>query len=439
MIRVLVLEQTAELSELMGLYLTALVSAEVTSTHRLEVAMAQLERNTVDVLVVNQNYLSAGLDTAYRSWRERNPEAPLVLIGESPKGERAHFFLQSHKLVQDCKDMLKAPFWRKLAGEPAELPLPLSPNLVYRLGTCPADLFLKLGENNWVKLFHKDSPFGEEEQKKFEAKKLKEIYILPSDIHIALAHFENILSSLKASSEISEQQLVSDATEFMWNALRENSFSEPLKKIATHAIRHSLALVRAEPQLKGYLEKISRPEHQWLVRHSLIITHVACGIATKLGWTSEQTYLKIATAALLHDMCLPRMDQDEEVWLLAATGEKLRETMDRELKEFLQHSTEASQLVRHHKGIPPDTDKIILEHHELPDGTGFPRGLIWSQISPLGSVFILAHAVATILLNEPDSKLWSLELLKDRLSEERWGHGHFKKALQALEKANLFA
>lgn len=438
MIRVLVLEQTAELSELMGLYLTALMAAEITATHRLEVAMAQLESNAVDVLVVNQHFLSAGLDAAYRSWRQRNPEAPLVLIGEKPRGEEATFFLHSTKLVQDCKDMLKTPFWRKLAGQPAEQPLPLSPNLIYRLGTCPADLFLRLGENNWVKLFHKDSPFGEEEQKKFEAKKLKEFYILPSDIQVALSHFENILSSLKASSELSEQQLVSDATEFMWHALRENSFSEPIKKIATQAIRHSLALVRSEPQLKGFLEKISRPEHQWLVRHSMIITHVACGIATKLGWTSEQTYLKIATASLLHDMCLPRMDQDEEVWLLAASGEKLRESMDRELKEFLQHSIEASQLVRHYKNIPPDTDKIILEHHELPDGTGFPRGLIWSQISPLGSVFILAHAVATILLSEPDPKRWSLELLKDRLSEERWDHGHFKKALQALEKANLF-
>lgn len=436
---VLVLESTAELAELMGLYLSSLSSAQVTATHRIEEATKLMSEGKIDVLILNQQFMGAGLDSAYKNWRLKNPQAALVLIGENPKGEEANFFLHSAHLVQETKEMLKAPFWRRLAGKPAELPLPLSPYLVYRLGVCPADLFLKLGENNWVKLFHKGSPFGEEEQKKFESKNLKEFYILAEDVNVAMEHFEDLLSSLKATSDLQNVTLITDAAEFIFHSLKENSFSDPLKKVAQTAIAQSLAVVRSEPSLKSYVDKIFRPEHAWMVRHSLMITHIACGIATQLGWTSEQTYIKIATAALLHDMTLPRLDQDEEVWLMSASGEKLREGMDQDMKAFLQHPIDGAQMIRRHKSIPPDTDKILLEHHELPDGTGFPRSLTATQISPLGSVFILSHAIATILLHEQNPKDWSLKLIKDRLGEDRWTAGHFKKAWQAMEKTEFFA
>ncbi len=438
--KVLVLEQTAELAELMGLYLSTLSSAAVFATHLPKSAIDQLVDGPIDVLIMNQSFMAKGLDEAHRQWSAKNPQGSLVLIGEEPRLLNCAFFLHSSHLVQEIKDMVKATFWRKLSGRPAELPLPLSPYLVYRLGVCPADLFLKLGDNNWVKLFHKGSPFGEEEQEKFEQKKVKEFYILPEDVQTAMGHFEDLLSSLKASSDLGEhpQSLVADATEFIWHALKENNFREEIQVVAQTAIRQSLALARKEPQLKSFMDKILRPEHSWMVRHSLLITHVACALSTKLGWTSEQTYLKIATAALLHDMCLPRLDQDEDVWLMAMEGQKLKEGMDLEMKAFLQHPIEASQMIRRHKSIPPDTDKILLEHHELPDGKGFPRGLPAMQISPLGSVFIFAHAVSTILLHEPDPKKWTMGALREGLAGDRWSGGHFKKVWQAFENSKLF-
>lgn len=430
--KVLVLEQTTELAELIGLYLSSVSSAEITATDRTEDALEALKA-PVDVFILNARFAAAGEDAAYRECRSRYPSAVLVLIGE--KAQDGHYLLQSSNLVQEIKEMTKAPFWRGLAGRPAELPLPLSPYLVYRLGVCPADLFLKLGDNNWVKLFHRGSPFGEEEQKKFDSKGLNEFYILPEDVQKTMGYFEDLLSSLKASSDA---PLIADASEFIWHALKENAFREEIQRVALEAVRQALAAVRKDPDLSRYVEKIFRPEHGWMVRHNLIITHVACAMATQLGWTSEQTYIKIATAALLHDMALPRHDVDEDVWLLSASGEKMKQGMDSEAKAFLQHPLEAAEMIRRHKLIPPDTDKIILEHHELPEGGGFPRGLTAGQISPLGALFILAHAAATILLKEGNPSTWRKATLVERLNSTRWSGGHFSKAWQALEKSELF-
>jgi|GEM_PF-3999616 len=430
--KVLVLEQTSELAELIGLYLSSVSSAEVTSIHRTEDALERL-KEPVDVFIFNQQFMGAGMDAAYKECKGRHPKANFVVIGET--AVPGHYLLQSSNLVHEIKEMIKAPFWRDLSGKPAELPLPLSPYLVYRLGVCPADLFLKLGENNWVKLFHRGSPFGVEEQKKFESKGLKTFYILAEDVQKTIGHFEDLLSSLKASLDV---PLIADASEFIWHALKENGFREEIQRVAQEAVKQSLSAVRKDPDLRNFVEKIFRPEHAWMVRHNLIITHVACAIATQLGWTSEQTYMKIATAALLHDLALPRHDQDEEVWLLSASGEKLREGMDPEMKVFLQHPIEGAQMIRRHKLIPPDTDKIILEHHELPEGGGFPRGLSAPQISPLGAVFILSHAAATVLLHEGNPSGWRMTMLLEKLTVSRWHGGHFGKAWQALEKSELF-
>ncbi|MBY0518253.1 MAG: HD domain-containing protein [Bacteriovoracaceae bacterium] len=436
--KILILEQTIELSELIGLYLSSLNSCEIVTATSDEDALAKLKQSGFQVFILNQKFTTDSLKSAYDYARDKSPETQIVLIGEGEAGVKANYVIQSSNLVHEIKSMVKAPFWRSISGKPADLPLPLSPYLVFRLGVCPADLFLKLGENNWVKLFHKGSPFGEEEKRKFEAKGLKEFYILTDDVKQAMGHFEDLLSALKATSTIEDAPLIADSNEFIWHAMKEHGFREEINRVAQEAIRQSLALVRKEPEVKKFIEKIFRPEHAWMVRHNLIITHVACAIASELGWISEQTFIKIATASMLHDMALPRLDQDEEIWMMSVQGERMREGLDKEMKDFLQHPIEGAQQIRRHKSIPPDTDKIILEHHEMPDGTGFPRALSASQISPLGAVFILSHAIATILIHEGDPAKWKMSTLKQKLVEERWQVGHFKKAWQAFEKTELF-
>ena len=141
----------------------------------------------------------------------------------------------------------------------------------------------------------------------------------------------------------------------------------------------------------------------------------------------------------MDEILLPKMDTSEDIWLEALAGTKNAGTANPEIKAFLQHSTEGAQLLRRFRDIPPDTDKIVLEHHELPEGNGFPRGLTSSQISPLGCLFIVSHHAAEKLLKmTEDKKEWSLAILLEDLAPERWQSGNFKKIWQTLEKTPLF-
>ncbi len=57
--------------------------------------------------------------------------------------------------------------------------------------------------------------------------------------------------------------------------------------------------------------------------------------------------------------------------------------------------------------IPPDVDIIVSEHHERPDGTGFPQRKGYAALAPLSSVFIVAHDLVSYILNRKENN-WNI-------------------------------
>ncbi len=81
--------------------------------------------------------------------------------------------------------------------------------------------------------------------------------------------------------------------------------------------------------------------------------------------------------------------------------------------------------------IPPDVDLLIMQHHELPDGTGFPRHLSAKQISPLGALFIVAHELVHYIY-EKGPEFQMKDFLEANI--DRYNTGHYKKILACLLK-----
>ena len=76
---------------------------------------------------------------------------------------------------------------------------------------------------------------------------------------------------------------------------------------------------------------------------------------------------------------------------------------------------------------------IIEQHHESPDGQGFPKGLSSSQILKLPAFCILASSLMKKLIEEdfnPDKK----EKIINELST-KFCKGHFQQAMDALKSA----
>ena len=71
-----------------------------------------------------------------------------------------------------------------------------------------------------------------------------------------------------------------------------------------------------------------------------------------------------------------------------------------DIERFLNHPLEGSNFIHDFREIPPDTNVIIAQHHELPLGKGFPKKLLTSRTFPLSRVFIVTHFIVDYIYKE---------------------------------------
>ena len=82
-----------------------------------------------------------------------------------------------------------------------------------------------------------------------------------------------------------------------------------------------------------------------------------------------------------------------------------------------------------------DTKRIILEHHEMPNGDGYPKKLHASQIAPLSCLFILSQQLTFCLIRND----FDPERLKDFIKNNEiiFKQGNFNKFYSAAAKIFL--
>jgi len=123
----------------------------------------------------------------------------------------------------------------------------------------------------------------------------------------------------------------------------------------------------------------------------------------------------------------PQLSEIEDIHAFEATKDKLSEK-EREL--FLNHPKQMAELISTLGNAPIDADIIILQHHELPDGSGFPNKLMAQKLSPLSSLFIIAEDFVHYIIKNPkwDLKTYVLH------AKEKYSGVTFKKIISALSK-----
>lgn len=180
-----------------------------------------------------------------------------------------------------------------------------------------------------------------------------------------------------------------------------------------------LAPVRSMLLLPSLAFKLTvmREQHPALFEHSVRMMLVAVYLGLKNGW-SERECVPLATAALLHDIGVLHMDP---VW-----HDPANKVTGAGRKHLLAHPVTAMLIIRAQSIYPRMVEQAVLEHHECMDGSGYPRGLLGEQISPMGQILLVAEVVAAFFekyANDAAAQRLSLTL--------RLNHRKFPAALVA--------
>lgn len=114
--------------------------------------------------------------------------------------------------------------------------------------------------------------------------------------------------------------------------------------------------------------------HTHTYRHCLFVTGYAAAFAQHLGMR-EDDQRRLARAALLHDVGKAFVP----VAILDKPGRLDKEEMD----EIRGHARLGHEALLRQGGFPPEMLDVVLHHHEMLDGSGYPDGLRGDQISDL--------------------------------------------------------
>ena len=201
-----------------------------------------------------------------------------------------------------------------------------------------------------------------------------------------------------------------------------------MQVMAKTQVRMTMKSMGKSPSLSQVLDRLKAFDGRYIASHSTMVGFMACAIASQMEWGSEGTFHKLSLAAFLHDITLDnhKLAQCNSLMEVEAGG-----FTKQEMGEFKTHTIKAAEIASTFQEVPPDVDVIIAQHHERPDGTGFPRKLMSSYIAPLSCVFIIAHDLAQFAIAKGPGFQVS-EFLTGM--KGKYKSAQFRKVLDAMDK-----
>jgi putative nucleotidyltransferase with HDIG domain len=123
-------------------------------------------------------------------------------------------------------------------------------------------------------------------------------------------------------------------------------------------------------------------------RHCLFVTGFAVAFAQNLGMR-EDDQRRLARAALLHDV--------GKAFIPVAILDKPGALSDQERAEIRQHTRRGYDALAAQGGFPAEMLDVVLHHHELLDGSGYPNGLSGNQISDIVRLTTIVDIYAALV------------------------------------------
>ncbi len=278
-------------------------------------------------------------------------------------------------------------------------------------GELPFDIFVQRKEGKYTKLFNETDLLDFDRVDTYKSKGVSHFSVTRDDyakykVLVAQIGFENVGQTKQLSvndcKRIVGDVIKSSAFEIMVeHNLNENSINH-----AAAAVSGCVKVLESDPKaIVNIISKLTQKPH--VLKHSVLVSVFAILLARKVDIESEQSLNNIGLGAFLHDIGLTQLPIDPyEVLDMSAE----------EFKEIKTHPELGKRALERYRCIKGEVLSIVLQHHEQPNGGGFPNSMRGAEIFyPAKIVCIADHFVSLISKrgeHEAISAIEAIELMK---------------------------
>lgn len=289
---------------------------------------------------------------------------------------------------------------RKL-DETDEVSVPYTPvprSQILARETAIADLYVQLGTGKMVKVAHKGSKIEVDRIERLGEKSVDNLFVLQSDYSNVVQGLVQSAKLMATSGNATNDQLLENYLQVSETVLTEVMrlplTKESIARASQVAIEISDRLRQADDLGKGLRMIFSLSEN--FSRHTIGVVVMANWLSHQMGWTAARILHPMTMGAMLHD--LGKRELPPELLL--------KDRLSMTPQEVILYETHPTRGVMMLKGfeLSPDIIRIIHEHHEIPNGQGFPNNMRGERMLPLSRVVsfadVLTHEILDPLLTK---------------------------------------
>ena len=308
-------------------------------------------------------------------------------------------------------------------------------------------MFIQLKSLRYIKLYKSGDKITNDDVKKYQKKGVVCLYIKKPTylwiLKVINEHSEEISqgNAIDANYELQEEieQESASIEEVENEGLTPNIEEGPFKMEKTivqkvHAkMDKTLKHMKKNRDIAKLLKKmnVSRDEDRYYQNRIKLCLNISSSLAKVLGWDSDASLEKLIYVIYLHDICLMKRTDLAKIFYKVEL-----EVLDLDLAEkelVLNHASIAANLAKNDHHAPPEADIIIAQHHELPDGNGFPDGINGTRVKPYAAILCITIHFAQYILDNPN---WDLKNYV-AANKNKFRGGTFTKVFNALTKLQL--
>lgn len=354
----------------------------------------------IDLILTN---FQPETDKLFKYLLSSNANIPVILINNGPQ-KNVEAYPDIHILGQLSQDeatekllpMIQQHFKDIQSSQSQSEYCRIATELLTEVVPLRSDIYIRLSNVKYVKLFRSGSTFTKDDLQKFLFKRqVKHLYVKKTETKEFIQKFKADLSKWLNEATAGDPGLlntVSEVHELIQELSSRLGFTEEVQELARRNIQLTIKSIGHNPQLIDALKNSQMKSRNYVSSHSVLLANISCSIAAQMEWPSNSTFQKLVLASLFHDFSF----QNPE--LAKLTSKKQMENIQKNISPeeydvLIHHPQLAAQAIQSFSDLPGEVDFLILQHHERPDGSGFPTGMKGAQIAPLAAVFIVAHDI----------------------------------------------
>lgn len=437
--RILYVEDADDLRELTTFLFQAHFHCQVVEATNAQVAIDILKKDKNFDLVVSDFKMPGGNgDELYDFMRKNKIQIRFVIL--SGNSLKDHPVLSAVKTYR--KPMLEADVIQMVREnleqvEPTTaktyIPIPLS--LLKKMKDLHCTLYVKINDEKFVKLFNKGMALTDEELARHSQHGISTLYIDSGESEVFITDYRRKVLAESAWIEVQNDdfedhfKLNAELLRNMGGVLKQN---HELSEITMAQVESALKLLLKNKKFNHLVQRFRKIENFGFADHCISLVYVAGYLLNQLAPQDITHRLRMITlAALIHDVSLD--DRLYELKLNLMFSGRLKDLAkgSSDQKEILIHPQRGAALAKDFDFCHPDIQILIEQHHELPDGSGFPMGLKAEKIHPLTAIFIVAEDFVDYFIRFSPAPDWQTYI---KTREKTFAHSTFAYAFQILKQ-----